>query len=689
MSVCAACRQENPEGAKFCNACGASLAEPGRRAEERRVVSVLFVDLAGFTSRAEKLDPEDVRAILTPYYERVRSEIERRGGTVEKFVGDAVMGVFGAPTAYGDDPERAVRAALAVRDWAADAELQVRVAVNTGEAIVSLDASPGHGEAMVAGDVVNTAARLQAGAPVGGVIVGEETYASTRTAIEYVPAPPVVAKGKSEPLRSWLALEPLTGAGERVLTRLPMVGRERELAVLAGIWQRVADERRTHFVTVFGPAGIGKSRLALEFAQQVSSLGVRALRGRSTPYGASTPYAAFGHHVKQIAGIFDSDELPDASEKLRAAVVELVGSKQEGEEHARHLAVLLGLGGEESISDRDTLFFSARVLLESIATREPTVLLFEDIHWADASLLDLLETLAARVRDVPLLLLALARPELLAERPGWGGGLPAYTALPLERLSDDAAHELAQGLLERAGSRKAQIEAVARTAEGNPLFIEELAASLAERTTDETQELPTSVRGIIAARLDALPADERAVVLDAAVVGRVFWKGTLARMQPRDDLTALLGSLEQRDLVRREAVSRIQGDQQFAFKHGLIRDVAYQILPRAGRRERHAAVAAFLEETTGSVGQSVDALAHHWREAGENDRAVEYLMAAADLAGRGWAKEHALALYAEALELIPNNDEARRRPIKLRQAVTIQALAHVPDAKRLRRGDGG
>nr|MBA3566975.1 hypothetical protein [Actinomycetota bacterium] len=329
--------------------------------------------------------------------------------------------------------------------------------------------------------------------------------------------------------------------------------------------------------------------------------------------------------------------------------------------------------------------FSARVFLEAVAAREPMLLLFEDIHWADESLLDLLETLAARVRDVPLLLLALARPELLSERPGWGGGLPAFTALPLERLSDDAAHQLAEGLLERAGSRKAQVEAVARTAEGNPLFIEELAASLAERTTDDADELPTSVRGIITARLDALPPDERAVMLDAAVVGRVFWKGALGRMRPRDDLTALLGSLEQRDFVRREAVSRIQGDQQFAFKHGLIREIAYQILPRAGRRERHATVAAFLEETTGGVGQSLEALAHHWREAGEAEQAVSYLVAAADQAGRGWAKEHALQLYTEALELIPEDDGGRRRPIKLRQAVTIQALFQRPDAQRLGR----
>jgi class 3 adenylate cyclase len=682
VPTCGQCGQENPEGAKFCNACGAPLGE-APRAEERRVVSVLFVDLVGFTSRSERLDPEDVRAFLMPYYESVRAEIERRGGTVEKFIGDAVMGLFGAPTAYGDDAERAVRAALAVRDWAADEGLHVRAAVNTGEALVALDAVAAHGEPLVAGDVVNTAARLQAGAPVGGVVVGEDTYAATRTTIDYRPAPPVVGKGKSEPIPAWLAVEPLTGAGERVLTRVPMVGRERELATLAGIWERVASERRPQLVTAVGPAGIGKSRLALEFSKHVSTVGGRALRGRSTPYGSSTPYGAFGHHVKQIAGVFDSDGLDDAKEKLRGALVDLVGSEEEGSEHAHHLSLLLGLGDDGQVGDRETLFFSARVLLESVASREPVLLLFEDIHWADQSLLDLIETLAARVRDVPVLLLALTRPELLSERPGWGGGLPAYTALPLERLSDGAAQELAEGLLARVGLEADRVDAVARTAEGNPLFIEELAAALAERTTDEDGELPTSIRAIVAARLDALPPAERTLLLDAAVVGRVFWKGALARIDGDRDLTALLGSLEQRDLVRREAVSRIQGDQQFGFKHALIRDVAYQILPRAGRRERHAEVAAFLEETTGEVGQSNEALAHHWREAGNQQRAVDCLIAAADQAGRGWAKEHAVALYRAALDLLPA-DDPRHAAVKGQLAVALMAVYHVDDAERLR-----
>ncbi|MEP7225288.1 MAG: AAA family ATPase, partial [Actinomycetota bacterium] len=526
MATCARCGQENPGGAKFCNACGEVLGEPGRSGEERRIVSVLFVDLVGFTSRAEKLDPEDVRDILTPYYERVRAELERFGGTVEKFIGDAVMGVFGAPTAYGDDAERAVRAAFAVRDWAEEDGLQVRIAVNTGEAIVELQARPGHGEAMIAGDVVNTAARLQSNAPVGAVLVGEETYTSTRGSIEYRPSQPVTAKGKEAPVRAWLALRATAAIGERPVTAVPMIGRDRELQALIDSWKRVADEGRAHLVTVFGPAGIGKSRLALELAQLVAAQGGRVIRGRSTPYGASTPYSAFGQQVKQVAGIFDSDDPAEAHTKLAAAVAELAGPAA-AEEHAPHIATLVGLGGGSDVRDRETLFFSARVLVESLALEGPLLLLYEDIHWADASLLDLLETLAARVREVPVFFVALARPELLTDRPGWGGGLPAYTALPLDPLTDSSSRELAEQLLAQANLSNDGAFAVAETAEGNPLFIEELSASLAERSTADMRHLPTSVRAIIAARLDSLPPDERSVLVDASVVGRVFWRGAL------------------------------------------------------------------------------------------------------------------------------------------------------------------
>jgi class 3 adenylate cyclase len=726
MATCQACGFDNPDEARFCGRCGSSLAGtcPACGAsvtsgtafctscgaalqvssgppsgEERRVVTVLFVDLVGFTARAERLDPEDVRAILSRYYERVKAEIERYGGLVEKFVGDAVMGVFGAPVAYGDDPERAVRAALAVRDQLREMneadpslDLQARLAVNTGEAIVALGAHPRRGEGMVAGDVVNTASRLQSAAPQGEILVGQETYLSTRSTIEYRQTDPVAAKGKSFPVWAWLAVAPKAPVGERSFSGVPMIGRGTELAVVRGIWERVVDASRPHLATIFGPTGIGKSRLAHEFTLRVDATGGRVLRGRSVGYGESSPYGAFAQIVKQVAGIFDNDELSLSYEKLRSAVSELTQGV-EADEASHHLAILLGLRTEESVSDRETLFFSARLIVEGLAAREPTVLILEDIHWADPSLLDLIEFLAARVREVPLLLLTLTRPELLSLRPSWGGGLPAYTALPIEPLVASDAVELTRRHLaqrEVAGSED-QAEVLATTAEGNPLFIEELAASMAERTTDPAQELPTSIRGIVSARLDALPPAERHVLLDAAVIGRVFWGGALSRLQPeRDDLPAVLGSLERRDLIRRASVSRIRGEQQFAFKHVLIRDVAYQILPRAERRQRHGAVARFLEEVTPDLGDAAAVLGHHWLEAGEPERALTYLMASAEQAGRGWAKERALHLYREALELVPEENKELRRELVRRVAITAQAAWHVFDAEALRaRSDEG
>jgi class 3 adenylate cyclase len=718
MATCQSCGFDNPDQARFCGRCGQSLARacptcgspvtPGvafctscganlqlegtsLTGEERKVVTVLFVDLVGFTARAERLDPEDVRAILSRYYDRVKPEIERFGGVVEKFIGDAVMGVFGAPVAYGDDPERAVRAAMAVRDRLREMneadpslDLQARLAVNTGEAIVALGNHPKRGEGMVAGDVVNTASRLQTAAPPNEILVGQETYSSTRSVIDYRGVEPIEAKGKSLPVPAWLAVAAKAPVGERSFSRVPMIGRGTELSVIRGIWDRVVGETRPHLATVFGPTGIGKSRLGYEFSLRVDATGGRALRGRSVAYGESSPYGAFAQIVKQIAGIFDNDELAQSYEKLEAAMGELIGGP--AEEASHHIAILLGLRTEESVSDRETLFFSARLLIEGLAAQRPTLLIFEDIHWADPSLLDLLEFLAARVRDLPLLLLTLARPDLLSMRPAWGGGLPAYTALHLEPLTGVDALELTRRHLDQrgVGESDGRAEALATTAEGNPLFIEELAASMAERPTTGVDELPTSIRGIVSARLDALPRAERDVLLDASVVGRVFWSGALSRLQEREDLPGLLGSLENRDLIRRVSVSRIRGEQQFNFKHVLIRDVAYQTLPRSGRKRRHAAVATFLEEAIPDLGDAPAVLAHHWREAGEPERAISYLVTAAEQAGRGWAKETALRLYREALDLVPEDRGDLRRELVRRVAITTQAAWHVFDAQKLR-----
>ena len=690
METCTRCGQENAAGARFCNACGNQLGATETR-EERKIVTVLFVDLAGFTARADHLDPEDVRAILTPYYARLRSEIEAFGGTVEKFIGAAVVGVFGAPVAHGDDPERGVRAALNVRAAIAEMnasdqtlDLQVRIAVNTGEAIVSLGARPELGEGMVAGDVINTASRLQTVAPTNGIMVGEATYRATRSMVDYREVDPMTVKGKTEPVRGWLAVAATAGPGERSVATVPMVGRVREMSILQGIFQGVVTEQRPHLMTVFGEAGVGKSRLASEFTNQIEGSGARILRGRSLPYGSKTLHGPFTQQVKQLAGIFASDDVVSARDKLRTAIEPLqVGGG--AEQLASHLALFIGLGHEDEVADRQVLFFAARQFVELVAQDQPTVYLFEDIHWADTGTFELLEVLASRIRHSPAMLLALARPDLLLAHPGWGGGLSAYSALSLEALGVEESRELAAGLL-RSDTTGDAARRVAATAEGNPLFIEELAASVTDIPTAAGQPLPTTIRELVSARIDALPANQRRLLLAAAVVGRVFWTGALTRVEGNAAvLSDLLDSLEAHDLIRREASSWIEGEEQFSFKHVLIREVAYATSPRAIRKEGHAAVAEFLEAATSGAGATATALAAHWREAGDDERALEYLLKAADDAGRGWAKDEAADLYRDALELIPQDDVEQRNRVSRLRTLALVAASRVADARSLQR----
>ncbi len=552
--------------------------------------------------------------------------------------------------------------------------------MNTGEALVSLGARPALGEAMVAGDVVNTASRLQNAAPLNGVIVGAETYAATRDAIRYEPAPAVEAKGKSKPIEVWVAIEPTVPAGTRTLSGV-LVGRAPELDMLRGIWGRVATERVPHLVTVLGPAGIGKTRLAQEFGNSVEGLGGRSVHGRSLPYRESSAYFGFAMQVKQLCGIFESDPSDVGLAKLHERVAD-VSSAADVEKVTRHLAILLGLDREGSVEDREELFFSVRVFIESVAADKPTLLVFEDIHWADRSLLDLIELLAARLRNLPVLILTLARPELLDSRPAWGGGLPAYSALPLAPLSPEESRELAEHRLANLSAE--DMTRLAQTAEGNPLFIEQLAATIAEAASAQSGSLPTTVRGIVAARLDALPAEERSLLLDAAVVGRTFWRGALERIDDGGDrLSERLGALEGRDLIVRDTASIMEGEQQYAFKHVLIREVAYELLPRAGRQERHERVAEFFEASTAEVGEAVAALARHWRDAGHPERAIPYFVQAGEQAERGWAKDQAAVLYNEALELVPETDAEQLAQVRRRLAMALAAAVHIPDARYL------
>jgi class 3 adenylate cyclase/tetratricopeptide (TPR) repeat protein len=670
-------------------------SEPRR---ERKVVSVLFADLVGFTSRAETLDPEDVEAILHPFHQRLRVELERRGGTVEKFIGDAVMAVFGAPVSHEDDPERAVRAALAIRDWIREEdELEVRIAVNTGEVLVSLDPSPGGERGLVSGDVVNTASRLQSAAPVNGVLVGETTYNATSRVIEYREAQAVEAKGKSQPVKVWEAIEARSRYGSDIAheQRSPLVGRDRELELLVGALARVQAERSTQLVTLAGVPGIGKSRLVFELFSAVDAQPELIFwrQGRCLPYGEGVAFWALSEILKAHAGILEGEAEERASQKLQVVVEEAV-SEQEVEWIAGQLRPLLGLAetGELSVDRRTESFAAWRRFFEGLAEQSPLVIVFEDLHWADEGLLDFVDHLVDWATGVPILVVATTRPELLARRPGWGGGKPNSATVSLSPLTEQETATLVHGLLERAVLPAEIQTTLLDRAGGNPLYAEEFARIALERgaLTDGGADLPLpeSVQGLIAARLDALGEDEKRLVQDVSVIGKVFWLGAAAALADEEELARieqLLHGLERKQFVRRERRSSMEGDTQYAFAHTLVREVAYGQIPRADRAEKHRRAAVWIE----SFGRSEDYAelrAHHYMSALETMppglEQAEDLVRSARLALRE-AGDRAVSLnaynaaardYDRAIELWPEDDPDRPR------LLLSAALARVPDA---------
>jgi class 3 adenylate cyclase len=649
--------------------CGAALAAvPAPTREERKVVTILFTDLVGSTARAEGLDPEDVRATLSAYYAQLRAELERHGGTVEKFIGDAVMAVFGAPVAHEDDPERAVRAALAIRDSVGE-ELEIRTAVHTGEALVALGARAVEGEGMVSGDVVNTAARLQSAAPVNGILVGEATYRATRHAIDYREAPPVEAKGKSEPVKVWEAVAARSRFGSDVEQKLrtPLVGRERERSMLADAFERARREQSAQLVTLVGVPGIGKSRLVTELFQVLEAEPdlITWRQGRSLPYGESVAYWALGEIVKSQAGILDTDSVEQAETKLTEMVAGLV--EDEREWVAGHARPLLGLEGAER-TEREEAFAAWRRLLEAVAEQRPLVLVFEDLHWADDGLLDFVDHLADWATTVPLLIVGTARPELLDRRPGWGGGKRNALTLSIGALTDDETAVLLHRLLDRAALDADAQQAVLRRAEGNPLYAEEYARLLAEHGAAGDLPLPETVQGLIAARIDGLAPEEKTLLQDASVIGKVFWPGALPDADER-----VLHSLERKEFVRRDRRSSIAGETQYAFLHALVRDVAYGQIPRPGRIEKHRRAAEWIASLAPDRGDDrAEMLAHHYREAlalasaagiDVSDLRAPAQKAFADAAARAFslsAWPAAVELGQEALELM--DSYARERP---------------------------
>jgi class 3 adenylate cyclase/tetratricopeptide (TPR) repeat protein len=684
MLECPVCSHANAAGAKFCSDCGAALtAEPPR--EERKVVTVLFADLVGFTSRAEQLDPEDVRAVLAPYWERLRGELEKRGGTVEKFIGDAVMALFGAPVAHDDDPLRAVGAALAIRDWARDeADVQVRIAVNTGEALVLLGARPGEGEGMAAGDVVNTTARLQAAAPVNGVLVGETTYRATRDVIEYREHAPVVAKGKSEPISVWEAVQVRSRLGmdvERAV--LPIVGRTRELAVIVDGFARAKSVRAPQLVTLVGVPGIGKSRLVAEFFARLEDDPelVWWRQGRALPYGDGISFWALAEMVKAHAGIDENDAPEVAAAKLSSSVEALV-DEDERDWVFRHLSPLIGGEARPRGGESDPAW---RRYFEGMAEQHPLVMVFEDMHWADEALLDFIDHLVDWATDVPLLVIATARPELLDRRPGWAGGKLNASTVALTPLSDDEAAAIIHGVLETAVLPAETQQALLDRAGGNPLYAEQFASLYRERGSADDLPMPETVQGLIAARLDGLQPEEKRVMQDAAVHGKVFWAGAV------DADADTLHALERKALLRRERRSAVGGETQYAFRHVLVRDVAYGQIPRAARGEKHLRAAEWIERL-GRTEDHAELLAHHLLAAHDlgaagEERVRRALRLAGDRAFALGAFPSAARYYEQALGLWPDDVErpsvvaahARARVRAVGDAATARAAVDVLD----------
>ncbi len=656
----------------------------------------LFCDLVGFTASSERMDPEDVDKVLAAYAAMAQAKIESHGGLVEKFIGDAVVGIFGAPTAHEDDPERAVRAGLRIVEgaealWAAgETPLRLRIGINTGEALVRLAASVARGERLLAGDSVNTASRLQSVAPEMGVAVGLATYEATRAVFEYEELDIASLKGKSDPVRVFHAKAARAHFGTD-LTRThdgPFIGREIDLALLKGSFDKTVAAGSVQLVTVVGEPGLGKSRLVAELFAYIDARPELTTwrQGRCLPYGEGITFWALGEIVKAQAGILESDSPARAEAKLDVVLPE--GSEREW--FRQRLLPLLGIDASSS-AEREELFTAWRRFLEHIAEERPTVLVFEDLHWADEPMLAFLEHLADLAEGVPLLLVGTARPELFERRAGYAAGLRNANTINLEPLLREETARLVSALLDATVLPVELQQPILDRAGGNPLYAEEFVRLLKDRDllvrkggTWELAEgaavpLPESVQALLTARLDTLEPDAKSLLGDAAVIGNVFWAGALAEMGGRDlqQVTTALRELSRKELVRPVRRSSIEGEAEHAFWHILARDVAYGQLPRVSRASRHVAAARWIEsKAPGRVEDLADVLAHHYataldlaRAGGETELATELEEPARRFLGLAGERAldldtpAALARFGEALTLTPIGHPGRARAL--------------------------
>jgi predicted ATPase/class 3 adenylate cyclase len=686
MAVCGNCGEQNPDRARFCFNCAQplDLAAP-TSPYVRKTVTVLFCDVTGSTSLGEQLDPESMRRVMLRYFDEMRTVLERFGGTVEKFIGDAVMAVFGVPTVHEDDALRAVRAAEEMRaalarlndelEKAWGVRLDERIGINTGEVVAG---NPAAGGTLATGDAVNVAARLQQAAQPGEILIGTETYRLVKGAVKAGPLEAYSLKGKSETVAPW-RLERVIKGARGLLSQLdsPLVGREHERALLEELFERTVAERRCELVTLIGPAGVGKSRLAHDFA--VRLLDAVAMQGRCLPYGDGITYWPVVEVVKQAAGITEGDSPDEARAKIRALL-------PEGEEGQRTWVGVIGaVGLSGGVPRSEEVFWSLRKLFEALANEHPLVLVFEDIHWAEPTLLDLLEYLAGWSKGAPIMLLCLARPELLDARPTWP------VTMQLEPLAEAETSELIAKLLGSKEVDEAVERRVADAADGNPLFVEELLRMLIEDGLLQQDEsgwkasrkithldIPVTINALLAARLDQLQPGERDVLQRASVAGKVFWWGAVAELSPpelRPEVGAHLHALMRKKLIFPEDQTTFPGEDGFRFAHLLVCDAAYRSIPKSVRAELHERFADWLLGKAGEreleaeeiVGYHLEQAYRTRAELGPiDDRARELASRAGSLLGsagrRAFARDDmpaALKLLDRAISLVTADDPTR------------------------------
>jgi class 3 adenylate cyclase len=689
--ACPHCGRPQEVGTTFCTGCGRPLHEP---AADRRRVSVLFIDVVEFTSYAEGADPEQVRAMQNDYFTTVRRVIGQYGGVVEKYIGDAAMALFGAPVATENDPLRCVRAALELQrvlprqHRVQEAGLRFRVGIATGEALVDVSAARDGGQAIVAGDVVNSAARLQEQAPGGGIFSCENTYAATRADIEYVEQPARVLRGRSRPTGMWLAVAARRRRpGELAAEPTPMVDREHERGLLINALHRTVRNHTPQLVTIFGAAGIGKSRLLRELARHAATITDPPICwrvGHCPPFGENVTYAALADIVKAEATILDSDDEATARQRLQLALAELVAG-EDVPRLAGALEPLVGLPGS-GLSPGETEQSWRRFIL-AMASRQPTVLVFEDMHWADEPMLRFVEMLGASARGLPLLVLCTARPELRERHPSWTSTITGTVSISLPPLADSDIGTMYSMLF---GAAAATPEALIELADGNPLYAQEYVRMLLEggmrragappsvEDLAAAAPMPDNVQAVIANRLDLLDPADRAVLQAASVVGRQFWPGAVAYAtnQPVAGAERALSRLEARDLVQELPSSTMAGQVEYRFRHILVRDVCYQRMPRAERVIRHQRTADWLE--TVSDGRQTDlgeVLAHHRWAAHEIARTLSmdlapYAPAARDAMHRAARRAYGLHALQTAEEWV-----RRARNLNLPEDKTLELFA--------------